>query len=362
MKLLQAGMVSTLLLGGSVVAGDMNVPGNLSVDLDATVKGALIANDGCFVIAQDGSICSAMGIYVGGYQLSLANIAADAYGASQWGYNSGTLTIGGEAYGAEQRGYLAPDASAANTGAGSIQLLNLADGQQALIVGSASIGLGACTVVHDQAIVAGDGLFSCGNGTITAVGFYGDGAGLTNLSGARFVAHSIGSEALAVGAVETTSLANEAVGQNQLAAGGVTESKLATGAVTAGKLAIGSVGTNKAVVAEWNSWGNGRYMLLTGSPDLILNPGRTVAGYGLNVMNISVSAYGAEQRGYRSSGAQTIGPYAYGAEQRGYNYGTQTMGSYAYGAEQRGYNYGAQTMGSSAYGAEQRGYNYGTQT
>jgi hypothetical protein len=36
-------------------------------------------------------------------------------------------------------------------------------------------------VTNDQAIVAGDGLASHGNGTVSAYGFYGDGFGLTNL-------------------------------------------------------------------------------------------------------------------------------------------------------------------------------------
>ena len=105
----------------------------------------------------------------------------DAKGAEQRGFNFGTQIIGPEAYGAAQRGYVSVSACATNSGAGSLQLLNLADSQLAIMAGSASVGLGACRVTDDQAVVAGDGQVSHGRGTVTAVGFFGDGSGLTNL-------------------------------------------------------------------------------------------------------------------------------------------------------------------------------------
>jgi hypothetical protein len=131
---------------------------------------------------------------IGGSQVGVncgfQTIGMESFGASQNGYNVGTQTIGSNAYGAEQRGYVDYNASATNAGVGSIQLLNLIAPQTALITGHASIGLGACIVTNDQAIVAGDGLTSHGNGTVTARGFYGDGSGLTNLSLAATLAAS----------------------------------------------------------------------------------------------------------------------------------------------------------------------------
>ena len=123
----------------------------------------------------------------------------------------------------------------------------------------------------------------------------------------------------------------------------------------------GTVGTNRAVLAEWNRWGDARYMSVTGISDLVMGPGRTAAGNGLALSNILTSAYGAEQRGFNNGSTQTIAGAAYGAEQRGYNAvaGSQRILLGAHGAEQRGYNSGAMTIGSNARGAEQRGYNLG---
>jgi hypothetical protein len=144
-------------------------------------------------------------------------------------------------------------------------------------------------------------------------------------------------------------------GITNLAAGSVSASALATGAVTAVSIVNNSIGTNKVVAAEWNAWADGRYASATGMADLVMQPGRTVAGTGFNLTNIVVSAYGAEQRGV-NNGTQTIAAAAQGAEQRGYNSGMQIISSIARGAEQRGQNYGTMVIGSSAYGAGQRGY------
>ena len=137
---------------------------------------------------------------------------------------------------------------------------------------------------------------------------YGNGSGLTNLNLSTAVAGSLTSDKLATGAVTSAKLASGSVGATALATGAVTATKLATGsvgatalatgAVTATKLATGSVGTNKAVIAEWNAWGNARYLSQTGTPDLVMNPGRIVAGHGLNKTNIASTAYGASQHGY----------------------------------------------------------------
>lgn len=54
------------------------------------------------------------------------------------------------------------------------------------MTGSASIGLGEVNVSHHNAIVAGDGQVSHGNGSITAGGgFYGPGTGLTDITPAQ---------------------------------------------------------------------------------------------------------------------------------------------------------------------------------
>jgi hypothetical protein len=202
-----------------------------------------------------------------GFNQGQQTIGNMAYGASQHGYNLGIQTIGPLAYGAEQRGYVGQYVTVAtNNGIGSIQLLNLASNQKALMAGHASLGLGACVVTNDQAIVAGDGLVSHGAGTVTARGFYGDGSGLMNLNSSTFATGSITSDKLAIGAVTAANLGAGSVGSSALAFNAVTTEKLADGAVTTAKLATGSVGTNKAVIAEWNVWGDDRYLKL-GSPN-----------------------------------------------------------------------------------------------
>jgi hypothetical protein len=131
---------------------------------------------------------SSSGAQQDGWNYGTMTIGVNSPGAQQVGKNYGTMTIGEYAIGAQQRGYVAPDASATNGAMGSMQLLNLTDGQSATITsaGSASIGLGACEVSNKQSIVAGDGQVSHGNGSITAGGgFFGNGAGLTNITAAQ---------------------------------------------------------------------------------------------------------------------------------------------------------------------------------
>ena len=117
----------------------------------------------------------------------------------------------------------------------------------------ASAGSGSCVQTNHTGDVTVGGI-------LAALMFNGNGAGLTNLTAASMAPGSVGAEALAPGAVVGASIANGAVGQSQLADGSVGGTKLADGAVTAAKLASGSVGTNEAVVVEWNSWGDARYM------------------------------------------------------------------------------------------------------
>jgi hypothetical protein len=341
-------------------------------------------------------------------------IGAESFGASQNGYNVGTQTIGSNAYGAEQRGFVDYNASATNTGVGSIQLLNLTASQTALITGHASIGLGASTVTNDQAIVAGDGLTSHGNGTVTARGFYGDGSGLTNLN--------------------LSTVASESI----------TSDKLAIGAVTAEKLAVGSVGTNNAVQSEWNAWARAQvpaqtqqvYVATAGTATTAttvtgaqsntiasaLQPANTngwtvsahdawitaptatniglavvapytngatlgatalqsipanetlavVASRGgfagtetISPLNISIGGdlSGAGRRVFGTGlNVMDINATASGANQSGYNSGMMNIGADAYGASQSGRNTGMQTIGANANGASQIGQNFlGTQ-
>lgn len=73
-------------------------------------------------------------------------------------------------------------------GAASLQMIGAESdaGSGGIMTGAASIGLGACRVWHNNAIVAGSGQESHGDGTITAGGgFYGPGTGLTNLTPAQ---------------------------------------------------------------------------------------------------------------------------------------------------------------------------------
>jgi len=270
-------------------------------------------------------------------------------------------------------------------GAYTILGLRVMGGTNTLATGyAASAGGESAFATHDNVFVWSDGtLFGstlpCQFSAFASNGFqlmggpvYGNGTGLTNLNLSQAMAGSLTSDKLADGAVTALKLQPGSVGTTVLA----------VNAVTAEKLASQSVSTNKMVVTEWNQWGDGRYISKSGLPDIEMNPGRMVAGYGLNLTNISPTAYGASQNGVltgsksvmtimvnaygasqagNNSATQTIGQTAYGASQRGSNTGTQTIGTSAYGALQQGYNRGVQTIGSSAYGALQHGYNISTQ-
>jgi hypothetical protein len=104
------------------------------------------------------------------------------------GKNEGQMSLYGE--GTFVLGAFGPLATVTNRGKGSLLLGNLSGGQKAVItdVAHASILLGAGTVSNSQAIVAGDGLGSHGAKSVTAGsvwamgdGFFGNGAGISNL-------------------------------------------------------------------------------------------------------------------------------------------------------------------------------------
>jgi hypothetical protein len=140
-------------------------------------------NDGTMTIGT-----GADGAQQAGRNDNTMTIGTTAYGAQQAGYNDGTMTIGFSAYGAQQRGSVNGAAYATNNGAGAVQLLNLIPGQSATITsaGDASLGLGACVVSNKNSIVAGDDQVSHGDGSITAGGgFFGNGAGITNITAAQ---------------------------------------------------------------------------------------------------------------------------------------------------------------------------------
>ena len=105
------------------------------------------------------------------------------------GKNDGSVYVDGD--GSFVLGSFASLATVNNQGKGSLLLGNLSVGQKAVItdVGNASILLGAGTVSNSQSIVVGDGNESHGNKSVTAgsfwgtgSGFFGNGAGLTNLA------------------------------------------------------------------------------------------------------------------------------------------------------------------------------------
>ncbi len=109
--------------------------------------------------------------YIGSWGIGCMQFGMNNHGRMIMPGNQGSMQLGVVTY-----------AGATNEGNGSVQLLNLSSGQGALMKGNASLGLGACTVTDDNAIVAGDSQVSHGNGSITAVKFYGDGSGLSNLT------------------------------------------------------------------------------------------------------------------------------------------------------------------------------------
>ena len=171
---LTAGAISTT---GTVNIANLSASGRsvfgigLSLaDIDPTANGA----------SQSGKSTGA------GY----STIGTSAHGASQNIFNDGwplSATIGASAYGAMQRGYIDDDSSsyATNLGRGAIQLfdiLEITSGNPLTTVDDdASLLLGAGTASNRNAIVAGDGQESHGDGSITAGGgFWGNGSGLTN--------------------------------------------------------------------------------------------------------------------------------------------------------------------------------------
>ncbi len=154
--------------------------------------GTAVLSNGCFGAMQLGDVegtaaVATMGnnsygaIQAGYVWAGTTHIGSWGVGCLQMGMNSSGRMIMPGPQGAMQLGVVT-SAGATNQGCGSIQLLNLSSGQSALMTGNASLGLGACTVTNDAAIVAGDSQVSHGNGTISAAGFYGSGAGLTDLN------------------------------------------------------------------------------------------------------------------------------------------------------------------------------------
>lgn len=116
-------------------------------------------------------------------------ITRHSFGAMQRGhvYGSALMYMGNEASGAEQAGYLASQSTASNMAPASLQLFcfeNRLSPQHALttVEGAASILLGAGVSSNRNAIVAGDGQASHGDGSITAGGgFHGDGSFLVGV-------------------------------------------------------------------------------------------------------------------------------------------------------------------------------------
>jgi hypothetical protein len=119
----------------------------------------------------------------------------DCIGAMQCGVNYGIMSMGVGAWGAQQHGGISVQetlsgnsectATATNNAKGAMQLFSLTNGQHAFTTtnGAASILLGAGTSSNRNAIVAGDGQESHGDGSITAGGgFYGSGGSLTGLT------------------------------------------------------------------------------------------------------------------------------------------------------------------------------------
>jgi hypothetical protein len=169
-------------------------------DIDVTSVGAIQSglNEGTQVIEADtyGAVqngynagggtrtimYNAYGAHQYGYNVGQQTIVTGAYGAVQSGYNAGKQAIGVNAWGACQYGFIHATAAATNNGVGAIQLHTLSAGQRATTTedGDSSILLGAGTASNKNSIVAGDGMESHGDGSVTAGGgFWGDGAGIT---------------------------------------------------------------------------------------------------------------------------------------------------------------------------------------
>ena len=115
-------------------------------------------------------------------------IGEDSIGARQSGYNLGSQVIGNNVAGASQQGFVAAWASATNNGVGAMQILELFNGEHALTTseGAASLLLGAGVVSHKNAIVAGNGGHSHGDGSITATGgFFGNATSASVVTGSQ---------------------------------------------------------------------------------------------------------------------------------------------------------------------------------
>jgi hypothetical protein len=107
-------------------------------------------------------------------------------GASQSGWSLGSLVIGDHAAGASQQGFVAGWATATNNGVGAMQLLELFNGENALTTadGASSLLLGAGIVSNKNSIVAGNGGYSHGDGSITATGgFFGNATSASVVTG-----------------------------------------------------------------------------------------------------------------------------------------------------------------------------------
>jgi len=144
------------------------ISGNNSGTQTASGYGAQIIghNDGGTQTA------SGDGTQISGYNAAGGTQTASGYGIQISGYNSGTQTVAG--VGGSIRGFNNQDIQTVS-GTGSMLLI---DDGSASITGNESIGLGVVTITHYRAIVAGDGLSSSANETITAGGGFWTGTNM----------------------------------------------------------------------------------------------------------------------------------------------------------------------------------------
>lgn len=150
------------------------------------------------------------------------------------------------------------------------------------------------------------------NGTVTATGFAGSGAGLTALNGSAITSGSISATQLANGSVGTTQLADGSVSSSKLAAGSVTPTDLnlpafgntfwqvnGNSGTTAGVNFLGTldnqplelhVNSQRALRLEPNT--NGMPNVIGGAPNNFVDPGvvgATIAGGG--ALNQTISSF-----------------------------------------------------------------------
>ena len=153
------------LLGGLQVGG-LDTGG--AMVMDEWVEGAL--QIGLAELGSTNFIGSGVGVIQAGY----------SYNNGSNSINSVDGFISGMQLGVNNGGYAHMEYTGSEKGGGSLQLFNLTSGQAAMMTGNASIGLGACTNINNQAIVAGDGQVSHGDGSISAAGgFWDNGVRLT---------------------------------------------------------------------------------------------------------------------------------------------------------------------------------------